>query len=54
MVAFAAPCAVTNMVMARNYNIAPAFAAHTVYLSTALSMFTMFLTISLLRALAFI
>jgi predicted permease len=54
MVAFAAPCAVTNLVMARNYNIAPAFAAQTVYLSTVLSMFTMFFTISLLRALAFI
>jgi predicted permease len=52
MVAFAAPCAVTNMVMARNYNIDPAFAAQTVYLSTVLSVFTLFLGVSVLRALA--
>jgi predicted permease len=51
MVAFAAPCAVTNLVMARNYNIDPPFAAQTVYLSTVLSMFTLFGAISLLRAL---
>ncbi|MFP3043876.1 AEC family transporter [Treponema primitia] len=49
MVAFAAPCAVTNLVMARNYNIDPPFAAQTVYLSTVLSMVTMFVAISLLR-----
>jgi predicted permease len=52
MVAFAAPCAVTNLVMARNYNIDPAFAAQTVYLSTVLSVFTLFLAITALRALA--
>jgi predicted permease len=49
MVAFAAPSAVTNLVMARNYNIDPPFAAQTVYLSTALSMLTMFFAISLMR-----
>jgi predicted permease len=51
MVAFAAPCAVTNLVMARNYNIDPPFAAQTVYLSTVLSIFTLFFAISLLRSL---
>jgi predicted permease len=51
MVAFAAPCAVTNLVMARNYNIDPPFAAQTVYLSTVMSIFTLFGAISLLRAL---
>jgi predicted permease len=51
MVAFAAPCAVTNLIMARNYHINPQFAAQTVYLSTALSLPTMFITISLLRSL---
>jgi predicted permease len=49
MVAFAAPCAVTNLVMARNYNIDPEFAAQTVYLSTVLSMGTMFIAVSALR-----
>jgi predicted permease len=51
MVAFAAPSAVTNMVMARNYDIAPAFAAQTVYLSTILSGVTIFLIIVSLRVL---
>jgi predicted permease len=51
MVAFSAPCAVTNLVMARNYNIDPPFAAQTVYLSTVLSMFTLFIAVLLLRAL---
>ncbi|MDR2528629.1 MAG: AEC family transporter [Synergistaceae bacterium] len=49
MVAFAAPSAVTNMVMARNYNVAPDFAAQTVYLSTVFSLGTIFLFIVLLR-----
>jgi predicted permease len=51
MVAFAAPCAVSNLIMARNYDIDPVFAAQTVYLSTVLSMFTIFIAISTLRAL---
>ncbi|MDR2522936.1 MAG: AEC family transporter [Synergistaceae bacterium] len=49
MVAFAAPSAVTNMVMARNYNVAPDFAAQTVYLSTIFSLGTIFLFIVFLR-----
>jgi predicted permease len=49
MVVFSAPCAVNNLIMARNYRINPAFAAQTVYLSTAFSLFTMFGLISLLR-----
>jgi predicted permease len=51
MVVFAAPCAVNNLIMARNYRIDPPFAAQTVYLSTVLSLPTMFIAISLLRAL---
>jgi predicted permease len=51
MVAFAAPCAVNTLIMARNYRIDPPFAAQTVYLSTVLSLPTMFAAISLLRAL---
>jgi predicted permease len=51
MVIFAAPCAVTNLIMARNYRINPPLAAQTVYLSTALSLPTMFIIISLLRSL---
>ncbi|MDR2633078.1 MAG: AEC family transporter [Treponema sp.] len=51
MVVFGAPCAVTNLVMARNYQMDPAFAAQTVYLSTVLSMLTMFGIISVLRVL---
>lgn len=50
MVVFGAPCAVSNLVMARNYQMDPAFAAQTVYLSTVLSMLTMFGIISALRA----
>jgi predicted permease len=50
MVVFAAPCAVNNLIMARNYRIDPLFAAQTVYLSTVFSLPTMFITISLLRA----
>jgi predicted permease len=53
MVVFAAPSAITNLVMARSYNIAPEFTAETVYLSTILSMITMFIAISLLRGLGF-
>jgi predicted permease len=49
MIVFSAPCAVNNLIMARNYNINPAFAAQTVYLSTVFSLFTMFGLISLLR-----
>ena len=51
MVAFAAPSAVTNMVMARHYNIAPVFAAQTVYLSTIFSVVTIFSIVVLLRSL---
>jgi predicted permease len=51
MVVFSAPCAVNNLIMARNYRISPAFAAQTVYLSTTLSLLTMFCYISLLRGL---
>jgi predicted permease len=53
MVVFSAPCAVNNLIMARNYNINPGFAAQTVYLSTVLSLLTMFCYISLLRGLGF-
>jgi predicted permease len=49
MVVFSAPCAVNNLIMARNYKINPAFAAQTVYLSTVFSLFTMSGLISLLR-----
>jgi predicted permease len=51
MIAFASPCAVTNFVMARNYNIASSFAAQTVYLSTLLSMGSLFVIITMSRAL---
>jgi predicted permease len=51
MVVFAAPCAVTNLIMARNYGINPPLAAQTVYLSTVLSLPTMFIAIGLLRSL---
>jgi predicted permease len=50
-IAFSAPAAIANMIMARNYNLAPAFAAQTVYLSTVISLFTIFCLISALRAL---
>ncbi|MDR0638456.1 MAG: AEC family transporter [Spirochaetaceae bacterium] len=50
-VAFAAPPAVTNLIMARNYHIAPEFAAQTVYLSTILSMATIFAMVAVLRGL---
>ncbi|MDR0822698.1 MAG: AEC family transporter [Endomicrobium sp.] len=49
LVAFAAPCAVTNMIMAKNYNVAPEFSAQSVYLTTTLSIATMFGYISLFR-----
>lgn len=52
-IAFAAPCAIATFIMSRNYRIAPLFAAQTVYLSTALSMFSIFILISILRALRF-
>jgi predicted permease len=51
MVVFSAPCAVTNLIMARHYGINPPLAAQTVYLSTLLSLPTMFIAISLLRSL---
>ena len=51
LVAFAAPGAVATLIMARNYDIDPVFAAQTVYLSTVLSMLTIFIAISTLRAL---
>jgi len=54
MVVFAAPSAVTNLVMARNYDLDAKFTAQTVILSTVISMPTMFIMISLLRALALI
>jgi predicted permease len=50
-VAFAAPPAVTNLIMARNYKVAPELAAQTVYLSTLASMFSIFAMIAILRAL---
>jgi predicted permease len=50
-VAFAAPPAVANLIMARNYQVAPEFAAQTVYLATLLSMFTIFGMIAVLRGL---
>jgi predicted permease len=50
-IAFAAPPAVMNIVMARNYGLAPAFTAQSVYFSTVLSLFTIFGLISLLRML---
>ncbi|GMO26445.1 MAG: AEC family transporter [Termitinemataceae bacterium] len=52
-IASAAPCAIATFIMSRNYRIAPQFAAQTVYLSTALSMITIFILISVLRALNF-
>ncbi|GHU43350.1 transporter [Spirochaetia bacterium] len=54
MVAFAAPCAVATMVMAHNYKTDPVFAAQAVYLSSALSIITMFFLISVLKALTLI
>jgi predicted permease len=50
-VAFAAPPAVANLIMARNYHIAPEFAAQTVYLATILSMITIFALVAALRGL---
>jgi predicted permease len=50
-VAFAAPPAVANLIMAGNYRIAPEFAAQTVYLSTLLSMGSIFIMIATLRGL---
>ena len=50
-IAFAAPCAISTCIMSRNYNIAPRFAAKSVYLSTVLSIFTIFCFISIMRAL---
>jgi predicted permease len=49
MICFSAPCAVSSMVMARNYKIDPPFAAQVVYLSTAFSLATMFCIISILK-----
>jgi predicted permease len=50
-VAFAAPSAVSNLIMARYYGVAPQLAAQTVYLSTLLSLVTIFFLVSILRAL---
>jgi predicted permease len=50
-IAFAAPSAVANLIMARNYQVAPEFAAQTVYLATLVSMFTIFGMIAVLRGL---
>jgi predicted permease len=50
-IAFAAPPAVANLIMARNYKVAPEFAAQTVYLATLVSMFTIFGMIAILRGL---
>ncbi|MDR2468321.1 MAG: AEC family transporter [Spirochaetaceae bacterium] len=52
-IAFAAPCAIATFIMSRNYQIAARFAAQTVYLSTVLSIFTIFCLISILRALKY-
>jgi predicted permease len=54
MVVFAAPCAINTLIMAREYRIDPDFAAETVYLSTVLSMPTMFAFITVLRVLGLI
>jgi predicted permease len=50
-IAFAAPPAVGNLIMARNYKVAPEFAAQTVYLATIVSMFTIFVMVAILRGL---
>jgi predicted permease len=50
-VAFAAPPAVANLIMAQNYRVAPEFAAQTVYLSTILSIATIFAMVATLRGL---
>jgi predicted permease len=50
-IAFAAPPAVANLIMARNYKVAHEFAAQTVYLATLASMFTIFGLIVILRGL---
>jgi predicted permease len=50
-VAFAAPPAVANLIMARNYHVAPEFAAQTVSLATLLSMITIFVMVAVLRGL---
>jgi predicted permease len=52
--AFAAPCAISTFLMSRNYNIEPQFAAQTVYLSTVFSILSIFLLITILRALEFL
>jgi predicted permease len=51
MVVFAAPCAVTNHVMSRIYDLDPQFTGQTVTMSTVFSMITMFIGISVLRGL---
>ena len=48
-VVFAAPSAVGNLIMARHYGVAPRLVAQTVYLSTLLSLATIFCVISILR-----
>jgi predicted permease len=50
-IAFAAPPAVGNLIMARNYKVAPEFAAQTVYLATLVSMFSIFGMVAILRGL---
>ncbi|MDR2510824.1 MAG: AEC family transporter [Spirochaetaceae bacterium] len=52
-IAFAAPTAIATSLMARNYNIMPQFAAQTVYLSTLVSIFTIFFLVLILRGLSF-
>jgi predicted permease len=51
MVVFAAPCAVTNQVMSRIYNLDPEFTGQTSTMSTVLSMATMFVRVTALRSL---
>ena len=51
MVVFAAPCAVTNQVMSRIYNLDPEFTGQTITMSTVLSMATMFVWVTILRSL---
>jgi predicted permease len=50
MVVFAAPCAVTNQVMSRIYDLDPDFTGQTVTMSTVLSMVTMFIWVTVLRS----
>jgi predicted permease len=49
MVVFAAPCAVTNHIMSRIYDLDPDFTGQTVTMSTVLSMVSMFIWVTVLR-----